>query len=61
MSFPDAVAALAQDSACRSGIGQSDRPKPPPACGNALEQAAQFYKKQLNRRPRAIDYLNGAG
>ncbi|OJY59838.1 DNA primase [Thiobacillus sp. 0-1251] len=62
MSFPDAVAALAQDVGLPvPESGEPDRPKPPPALWDALEQAAQFYKKQLKQTPRAIDYLKKRG
>jgi DNA primase len=62
MSFPDAVAALAQDAGLPvPDSGEPDRPKPPPALWDALEQAAQFYKKQLKQTPRAIDYLKRRG
>ena len=62
MSFPDAVAALAQDVGLAvPDSGEPDRPKPPPALWDALEQAAQFYKKQLKQTPRAVDYLKRRG
>ena len=62
MSFPDAVAALAQDVGLAvPESGEPERPKPPPALWDALEQAAQFYKKQLKQAPRAIDYLKRRG
>jgi DNA primase len=62
MAFPDAVAALAQDVGLPvPDSGEPDRPKPPPALWDALEQAAQFYKKQLKQTPRAIDYLKRRG
>jgi DNA primase len=63
MGFPDAVAALAQDVGLPvpESAQQPDRPKPPPALWDALEQAAQFYKKQLKQTPRAIDYLKRRG
>jgi len=62
MSFPDAVGALAQDVGLPvPESGEPDRPKPPPALWDALEQAAQFYKQQLKQTPRAIDYLKGRG
>jgi DNA primase len=62
MGFPDAVAALAQDVGLPvPESGEPDRPKPPPALWDALEQAAQFYKKQLKQTPRAIDYLKRRG
>jgi DNA primase len=63
MSFPDAVAALAQDTGLQvpeSGH-EADRPKPPPALWDALQMAAQFYKQQLKQTPRAIDYLKRRG
>ena len=62
MSFPDAVGALAQDVGLPvPESGEPERPKPPPALWDALEQAAQFYKKQLKQNPRAIDYLKKRG
>jgi len=62
MGFPDAVAALAQDVGLPvPESGEPDRPKPPPALWDALEQAAQFYKKQLKQTPRAIEYLKQRG
>ena len=62
MGFPDAVAALAQDVGLPvPDSGEPERPKPPPALWDALEQAAQFYKKQLKQTPRAIDYLKRRG
>ncbi|MDO9636075.1 MAG: DNA primase, partial [Thiobacillus sp.] len=62
MSFPDAVGALAQDVGLPvPESGEPDRPRPPPALWDALEQAAQFYKKQLKQTPRAIDYLKNRG
>ena len=62
MGFPDAVAALAQDVGLPvPESGEPDRPKPPPALWDALEQAAQFYKKQLKQTPRAIEYLKKRG
>ncbi len=62
MSFPDAVGALAQDVGLPvPESGEPERPKPPPALWDALEQAAQFYKKQLKQTPRAIDYLKKRG
>ncbi len=62
MSFPDAVAALAQDVGLPvPDSGEPERPKPPPALWDALEQAAQFYKKQLKQTPRAIEYLKRRG
>ncbi|HJX57792.1 MAG TPA: DNA primase, partial [Thiobacillus sp.] len=62
MGFPDAVAALAQDVGLPvPESGEPDRPRPPPALWEALEQAAQFYKKQLKQTPRAIDYLKKRG
>jgi len=62
MSFPDAVGALAQDVGLPvPESGEPERPKPPPALWDALEQAAQFYKQQLKQTPRAIDYLKKRG
>jgi len=63
MSFPDAVAALAQDAGLPipESAQEPDRPKPPPALWDALEQAAQFYKQQLKQSSRAIDYLKRRG
>ncbi|HQS81743.1 MAG TPA: DNA primase [Thiobacillus sp.] len=62
MGFPDAVAALAQDVGLPvPESGEPDRPRPPPALWEALELAAQFYKKQLKQTPRAIDYLKQRG
>ncbi len=63
MSFPDAVAALAQDSGLQvpESAHEPDRPKPPPALWDAMEQAAQFYKQQLKQTPRAIEYLKQRG
>ncbi len=62
MSFPDAVGALAQDAGLPvPESGEPDRPRPPPALWDALEQAAQFYKQQLKQTPRAIEYLKGRG
>ncbi len=62
MGFPDAVAALAQDAGLPvPESGEPDRPRPPPALWDALEQAAQFYKKQLKQTPRAIEYLKKRG
>jgi DNA primase len=62
MGFPDAVAALAQDIGLPvPESGEPERPKPPPALWDALEQAAQFYKRQLKQTPRAIDYLKRRG
>ena len=63
MGFPDAVAALAQDVGLPvpESAQQPDRPRPPPALWDALEQAAQFYKRQLKQTPRAIDYLKQRG
>ncbi|MDO9467147.1 MAG: DNA primase, partial [Thiobacillus sp.] len=62
MSFPDAVGALAQDVGLPvPESGEPDRPKPPPALWDALEQAAQLYKKQLKQTPRAIEYLKQRG
>ena len=63
MSFRDAVAALAQDAGLPipESASEPDRPKPLPALGDALEQAATFYKQQLKQNPRAIDYLKRRG
>ena len=63
MSFRDAVAALAQDAGLPApeSAQDQDRPKPPPALWEALEQAAHFYRQQLKQSPRAIDYLKGRG
>ncbi|MDP2266570.1 MAG: DNA primase [Thiobacillus sp.] len=63
MSFPDAVAALAQDVGLPipESAQEPDRPRPPPALWDALEQAAQFYKQQLKQSPHAIDYLKRRG
>ena len=62
MSFPDAVAALAQDAGLPvPESGEPERPKPPPALWDALDQAARFYKQQLKQTPRAIDYLKRRG
>jgi len=63
MSFRDAVAALAQDAGLPvpESAQEHDRPKPPPALWEALEQAAYFYRQQLKQSPRAIDYLKGRG
>jgi DNA primase len=62
MGFPDAVAALAQDVGLPvPESGEPDRPRPPPALWDALEQAAQFYRQQLKQTPRAIDYLKQRG
>ncbi|OYY79956.1 MAG: DNA primase, partial [Hydrogenophilales bacterium 16-62-9] len=63
MSFPDAVAALAQDVGLPipESAREPDRPRPPPALWDALEQAAQFYKQQLKQSPHAIDYLKRRG
>lgn len=63
MGFPDAVAALAQDVglAIPESAREPDRPKPPPALWDALEQAAQFYKQQLKQSPQAIEYLKRRG
>ncbi|MBI1284610.1 MAG: DNA primase [Thiobacillus sp.] len=63
MSFPDAVASLAQDTGLQIPVSahEPDRPRPPPALWDALEQAAQFYKQQLKQTPRAIDYLKRRG
>jgi DNA primase len=63
MAFPDAVAALAQDVGLAIPVSASepDRPRPPPALWDALEQAARFYKQQLRDTPHAIDYLKRRG
>ena len=62
MSFPDAVGALAQDVGLPvPESGEPERPRPPPALWDALEQAAQFYRQQLKQTPRAIDYLKQRG
>jgi DNA primase len=63
MGFPDAVAALAQDVGLPvpESAQASDRPKPPPALWDALEQATQFYKHQLKKTPHAIEYLKRRG
>ena len=62
MGFPDAVAALAQDVGLPvPESGEPDRPRPPPALWDALEQAARLYKKQLKQTPRAIEYLKQRG
>jgi DNA primase len=63
MSFPDAVAALAQDVglAVPESAQIPDRPKPPPALWDALEQAARLYKQKLRESPRAIEYLKRRG
>ncbi|OYW62585.1 MAG: DNA primase [Hydrogenophilales bacterium 12-64-13] len=62
MSFPDAVAALAQDVGLPvPDSGEPERPKPPPALWDALEKAAQFYRQQLKKNPRAVDYLKQRG
>ena len=63
MGFPDAVAALAQDVGLPmpESAQEPDRPRPPPALWDALEQAAQFYRQQLKQTPRAIDYLKRRG
>ncbi|MFO7542400.1 MAG: DNA primase [Thiobacillus sp.] len=63
MAFPDAVAALAQDSGLQmpESSHEPDRPKPPPALWDALDQAAHFYKQQLKQAPHAIDYLKRRG
>ncbi len=63
MGFPDAVAALAQDVGLTvpESAGEPERPKPPPALWDALDQAAQFYRQQLKQSPRAIDYLRQRG
>jgi DNA primase len=63
MSFRDAVAALAQDAGLPvpESAQEQDRPKPPPALWEALEQAAHFYRQQLKQSPRAIDYLKRRG
>jgi len=63
MSFRDSVAALAQDVGLPvpESASEPDRPKPPPALWDALEQAARFYKQQLKQNPRAIEYLKQRG
>lgn len=63
MGFPEAVAALAQDVGLPvpQSAGESNRPKPPPALWDTLEQAASFYRQQLKQTPRAIDYLKRRG
>ena len=63
MNFRDAVAALAQDAGLPvpESSSEPDRPKPPPALWDALEQAANFYKQQLKQNSRAIDYLKRRG
>lgn len=63
MSFPDAVAALAQDVGLPipESAHEPDRPRPPPALWEALEQAARLYKQQLKQTPHAIDYLKRRG
>ena len=63
MAFPDAVAALAQDVglAPPESTQEPERPKPPPALWDALDQAAQFYRQQLKQSPRAIEYLKRRG
>jgi DNA primase len=56
------VAALAQDVGLPvPESGEPERPRPPPALWDALEQAAQFYKKQLKQTSHAIDYLKRRG
>ncbi|MFP5381846.1 MAG: DNA primase [Gammaproteobacteria bacterium] len=63
MGFPDAVAALAQDVGLPvpESAQEPERPKPPSALWDALDQAAQFYRQQLKQSPRAIDYLKKRG
>lgn len=62
MGFPDAVAALAQDVGLAvPASAEPERPRPPAALGEALEQAAHFYKQQLKQSARAIDYLKRRG
>ena len=63
MSFRDAVAALAQDAGLPvpESTNEPDRPTPPPALAEALEQAAHYYKQQLKQTPRAIEYLKRRG
>ena len=63
LSFPDAVAALAQDAGLPmpEASHAPERPRPPPALWETLEQAAQFYKQKLKQSPRAIDYLKRRG
>ena len=63
MSFPDSVAALAEDVGLPmpESTQEPERPKPPPALWDALEQAARFYKQQLKQTPHAIEYLKQRG
>jgi DNA primase len=64
MSFPDAVASLAQDAGLAlpaAAHQEPERPKPPAALGEALERASSFYRQQLKQSPRAIDYLKRRG
>ncbi|MCA1979088.1 MAG: DNA primase [Thiobacillus sp.] len=63
MSFPDAVAALAQDVglAVPESAQAPERPRPPPALWDALEQAARFYRQKLKDTPRAVEYLKRRG
>ncbi|MEW6119969.1 MAG: DNA primase [Pseudomonadota bacterium] len=63
MNFPEAVAALAQDVglAMPDSAREPERPRPPPALWDALEQAARFYKQKLKDSPRAIEYLKRRG
>ena len=63
MSFPDAVAALAQDAglAVPESANTPDRPRPPPALWDALELAARLYKQKLKDSPHAIEYLKRRG
>lgn len=63
LSFPEAVASLAQDAGLLvpHDASVAERPKPPAALGEALEQAAAFYRQALKATPRAIDYLRRRG
>ena len=52
MGFPDAVAALAQDVGLPvPESGEPERPKPPPALWDALEQATQFFVDHAHMEP----------